>query len=250
MASANLDMLQIKTLLSDSLKQLGYYVSHKNTTNLVFKFCGMIGDIWIRSANPKKFEVEVISRKSDDFLIPPFKNPSERYRPFYIIQRFHKREDSIKKVLIWLATSVRTFDHLRQLMNLKDTFPEHFGFTAETLRSEEDDGLIKYYHGLIESVLVQNIVSVAGHMISGMPYNPSQKPYFLIEISIGTGGLHTIVTDGDIWYPTARVKQDLRIFYSSTVDELRLMNQRDKELISAALQRYVDKIMAEDQSSS
>lgn len=239
-------MKVLKEAIRNYLTKLGYTCGISALTEVYFSLDNNRGRFSIKSANPKRLEVEVSSEISD-FKIPYLQGEINGHG--YQLKRFPKSSDSVPHIVDWVARALISHSHLLELLTPQAELPEPFGFAAGTYMTEGDTT----YPGVLERVGVEDIVSVDNRMVSHTAFDPTRHVYFLVRCSLRShpvrdngksrymhAGSIEVVTDGDIWYPyndaTGRIFLD-----ADKIERLKYLNQNDKALLRAALTNYAGK---------
>jgi hypothetical protein len=239
-----LSMAQIHQLLRNEFDKYGYNTSCKGLL-MDFWIGDQRGQFKIESANVKRFEISVFG-KGNDFLIPCRENVeqvtgrkhigSSIRASHYACKRFTKREDVMPSVLEWLANSVRHFHHLHELMDPEGDPPNAINFQPEEFIT---DGY-GVRRGMLNRVLVQDVVTLRGKRVIKGACDPKAAPYFLITGDIHGRGREEFITDDRAWMPVITVKGEYRVFYDDRiVNSLAAMNKSDQQLIAEGIRRFV-----------
>jgi len=245
------DMGQIRRSMMSELQKLGYNASIKKLTNFNFEMIGrydLSGAMVVTSANAKRFEVKVVSKESD-FNISCRRDFSTRMS-YFAVRRFTKKPEAVLAALKWVATAVKSHTHLDQLMHLDRELSEPFGFASGTYMRDNCGAM---FYGMINKVVIKDIVTINGSLITHGAYIAGLKPYFLVQVDLRTrsypdyGRDFTFVTDGDVWYPVMKCDEKYVVFMDKKqIERLAAMNQNDKELIFTAAQAYIEELLKEE----
>jgi hypothetical protein len=235
-------MSVIKNHLVDALQKLGYAAKVNGLTNITFglRHCAEFeGNFEITSANAKRFEVSVAGNKESDLNVPATKTEQ---RLWVAHKRFNKRADTIEACMEWIATAAKAHAHLYELLHPEAPLPPAVPFVDGKIIFLEDHAR----PGTIFGSRVLDIVTLAGRLVVHTAYNPQHRPFFLAEVQPRHALSVHIVTDGDVFYPCKSFiienKTQFRVFPYAKIPP---MNQLDREVIHAACQKYVEKILSE-----
>lgn len=230
-----MDMAAIKEFFITRLKQVGYSVEISNQIFINFKVNYLSGRITIRSANIKKFEVLVYGN-AEDLSEKAFTSYSKRCSLRYVSGRFKKNQQGVEDALKWVALANKSFNHLRERLNMVESQPEPLTFTADQHICES--GSMR--HGVVLKAKTIGLAGLSDRQIIGI-HNPDGKPLFLVSVDPIVHQEILIVTDGTVWYPLEEIEGTLKVYYShKSVEVMRNMTQTDRELIQASIRWFLN----------
>jgi hypothetical protein len=234
-------MVEVKSEITAHLSELGYTVTLEDATTMVAAMGNHNKMTWkLKCTGVKGFEVMLYCPDKECFTKECHFNDDGNN--WFTFARFRRDAEGVKNFITWLSEILTSHKHLKEALQ-DNALPEPLKFSGRMY--EEIGGYI--IGGLVWRVKVLGIRSITktgpdSYSVTDASV-PNQPAWFHVELHTSSGNAE-ILTDGDNWYVVITTKSNHRkiIMSHGIADLLKMMNNRDQELIKHAIGLYVTEL--------